>query len=359
MFEASLQVAIFYNVLLIITFFTSFLILVLPNYYKINVPLNTVKTILLAVFALVFIGYREWWVEDVFVDSIRYGYSYLSINWSSLDASKDLAFDFLQLMCKSLGFTVDQFFLICAFLYISPLVLLCKRIGKKNSSLFFLVCILSMSFYGYGVNGIRNGIATSFMLLAFTYSRKPIIQICIFILSLGFHLSVLLPIVCYILIPLIKRDKFYLYIWTLAIPLSFVFSGTLTSIVENISFLEERAGSYLSGEASLNIFSRTGFRYDFLIYSFLPIGIRISLYRPSSNIDVLYNNLFYTYVMSNAVWILVNQVPFSNRFAYLSWCIMPFISLYPILKWKSKYRFLLLSIFITCYFMFTYLLKVL
>ena len=78
-----------------------------------------------------------------------------------------------------------------------------------------------------------------------------------------------------------------------------------------------------------------GFRWDFLLYGSVPIleGIYFVFKRK-------YNNQFYcillsTYILTNAFWVLINEVPFSDRFAYLSWFMMPlllFILFYSIIN---------------------------
>lgn len=354
MFEASIQVSIYYNVLLFIVIFTAFFLAIKPLDFQREFKYNGMFSIFLVIYVVLFIGYREWWVEEVFVDSIRYGYQYLSIEWSDLLNSKDLAYALLQLICKHLGLSVDLFFIVCAFLYVFPLFLISQKIEKENSSLILLVCIASMSFYGYGVNGIRNGIATSLMILAFSYKRQDIKQLVLFMLSIGFHLSTIIPIFCYFIVPFIKNKRIFSLLWIGSIPLSFFLMEALSSFVENFSLLEERAGGYFSQEVSSDKFSKTGFRYDFLIYSTIPIFIKYAFNKGKQVYNNTYEVLYYVYILTNSIWILVNQVAFSNRFAYLSWCIMPFISIYPILYWKSRYRSVILSFFIVCYFLVTY-----
>ena len=109
MFKAELQVELYYLFLFFLVCITAFFISAFPMQYQKRVPYNNLKIVLLAVIIICFIGYREWWVEEVFSDSIRYGYKYLRVTWDQLNEPKDIGFDLLTLSIKSLGFSnVEQ-----------------------------------------------------------------------------------------------------------------------------------------------------------------------------------------------------------------------------------------------------------
>ena len=36
------------------------------------------------------------------------------------------------------------------------------------------------------------------------------------------------------------------------------------------------------------------------------------------------------YILVNAFWLLVIRIPYTDRFAYLSWFLIPFILIYPL-----------------------------
>ena len=100
----------------------------------------------------------------------------------------------------------------------------------------------------------------------------------------------------------------------------------------NFDFISDRVYEYFTTAPELGTFSMIGFRWDFLLYGSVPIleGIYFVFKRK-------YNNQFYcillsTYILTNAFWVLINEVPFSDRFAYLSWFMMPVVIIYPILS---------------------------
>ena len=74
------------------------------------------------------------------------------------------------------------------------------------------------------------------------------------------------------------------------------------------------------------------FRWDFLLYSSMPVIIgAYTLF-----VRKIYNNTYLillgTYIYSNAFWILAIRAIFSNRIAYLSWFIYPIVMVYPLLN---------------------------
>ena len=57
--------------------------------------------------------------------------------------------------------------------------------------------------------------------------------------------------------------------------------------------------------------------------------------------DLKYHLILGTYVYANAVWVILIRLPFTNRFAYLSWFLYAFVLSYPLLKfplWDNQGR---------------------
>lgn len=49
-------------------------------------------------------------------------------------------------------------------------------------------------------------------------------------------------------------------------------------------------------------------------------------------LPTFYNQVYHTYILTNAAWLLVIRMAYTNRIAYLSWMIIPYIVLYPVLQ---------------------------
>lgn len=271
---------------------------------------------------------------------------------------KDVYFEYFIKACTYV-MTVDFFFLLCAFLYIYPLYLFARKVFADYWYYGFLMLVISMSFWAYGTNGIRNGIATSVFLYAISKERKSM-QIALLFLAILIHTSLVIPTFTYVVATFYKKPRMYLLAWFAAIPLSLAFGGFWEKFFLGFGFEEERIEGYLSVDNSQfqALFSSTGFRWDFILYS--AIGIFAGWYfifKKQFN-DAFYTRLYGTYVLANAFWILVIEALFSNRFAYLSWFMLGVIIIYPLLKMQFyKKQHQIIGVVVLGYFCFTYLLN--
>jgi len=210
----------------------------------------------------------------------------------------------------------------------------------------------SFSFWAYGTNGVRNGIATSFFLFA-TSRNKRFYQYIWIALSIAFHKTLVLPAVGWILTSFVNRPKLYYYFWFATIPLSLALPGFWENFFGGL--VEDDRATYFTDTRYDDQFSKVGFRWDFLLYSFLGVGAGWYYLFKEKIKDETYARLFNTFLFANAFWVLVIRASFSNRFAYLSWFMMAIIIVYPLLKFQLfpnqgvKFSLVLLS-----YYLFTY-----
>lgn len=357
MFEAILQIRVYYILLLIIVLFNSIDLYSHPCKFFRRIPYNHWKEVCLFVFCLLFIGIREWWIEDVFADSIRYGESYQVMKFSDLQDAKDFGFTFFSLFCKLMGFSTDIYFLICAFLYLFPLYKVAKKIGGSYSFFLFLVCVSSFSFYNYGVNGVRNGIATSFLLLSIVNYKNYFLLFIYALIGLLFHLSVALPFIMTLIVLYSKiNEKYCLLIWGVSILIGVYATDVFKDLILEIGWFDSRTSQYLGQQnTDMDLFSREGFRWDFLIYSSFPILLSLYCVYKKNVKNEIYIFLLKIYLLTNSAWLVINAVPFSNRFAYLSWFMMPVLIFYPFyLMIQRDRRFRKMAFCFLVYYLFTF-----
>lgn len=111
---------------------------------------------------------------------------------------------------------------------------------------------------------------------------------------------------------------------------------SFSTLLTNIPWFEQdkRMSEYLnmSYKGMEQMFSNIGFRWDFIIYSLIPIIAGVKYIYTYCYEDKLFIRLFNTYIASNAFWLLTIHVPYNNRFAYLSWFLYPIVLIYPLLK---------------------------
>lgn len=306
-------------------------------------------------FTLIYMGFRP-------ISGFYFGdmgtYANIFNNYAQgapITSLKDTLFHlFMQGSSKIMG--VHGFFFLCAILYVVPLYLVCKKWFKQYWFYGFLMLVTAFSFWAYGVNGIRNGIATSFFLLGIS-REKRMFQILWFFLAASFHLTILLPILIFIIVQFYNKPKMVILFWFICIPLSLLSGGFWESLFANLGFEDERF-SYLTVEADASQFASVGFRWDFLLYSATGVFAGWYYIFKRKFHDPIYFQLFNVYVLANAFWILVIRANFSNRFAYLSWFMIALVIIYPLLKQHLvKKQHKKIGLIVLAHFLFTFVMS--
>lgn len=344
---------LFYNIVLVLVLM-AVLRLFTKGYVILNSNNKESVSFLLLIGVSLYIGFRPI-SGRYFGDMGLYNHTFKMYqqNVEMNDGIKDLLWNSFMKFCSGI-MPIELFFLVCAGLYVAPLYKACKKWLGVDRYLLFLMLVASYSFWSYGTNGIRNGIATSLFILALSNTKNNYLKYGLLAISYGVHGSMLIPIAAYVLTIFYKNPKHYLTGWFLSIPLSLIFGGIWESLFISLGYGGSRAG-YLTMEGFEDQFSSTGFRWDFLLYSAAAVFAGYYFIIKKNFKDPLYIQLFNMYVTANAFWILVIRASFSNRFAYLSWFLMAIIIFYPFFKQQFfKQQNKVLAYTILFYYGFTY-----
>ncbi|MFA9189953.1 EpsG family protein [Flavobacterium sp. FZUC8N2.13] len=313
-------------------------------------------TTFLVIFTIFYIGFRP--LSFVFGDMGTYAeiFNKYQLGIDNSYFKEDYLFEFFIRTCAQ-TMSVEVFFLLCAILYVLPLWVACKKWFKDYAFYAFLALITSFSFWSFGTNGIRNGIATSIFLYALSRDKLSI-KILFIIIAFGFHKSIAIPVAALILTYFYSNPKKYFYGWLLCIPLSLVSGGFWEGLFAG--FMADERSSYLTdGNINNDSFSSSGFRWDFLLYSASAVYTAYFFIFKKNFTDQRYNRLVCVYLAANAFWVLVIRANFSNRFAYLSWFMMGIVIVYPFLtKIQIKKQHQVLGLVLLAYFGFTFLMNV-
>ena len=321
---------IYLYALLAISIFLSLIYLLTgKSNYKIppaSYPLIVVLGILVAI---------KFAMDPIVIDGDRFNYKieFENLSFLNLWDGKDLGFSLYTYLIKQITDDVGFYFIITAFLYLLGYFVFARSFFEKRYVLFFLLCCFaSFGFSSYGVNTIRGGLALSLLLIGISFHKKMIWFFVFSIVAILCHKSMLLPFVAFYVTRYNNTTKFYLYFWFLCFLISFLNVSFITNFIQAIlGESDDRYSSYMS-EETLERY-KAGFRLDFIIYSALPILVgRFYLFKLKLE-DVFYQRLFNTYLFANAIWLLVIRMAFTDRMAYLSWFLIPFILLYPLLKY--------------------------
>jgi hypothetical protein len=292
--------------------------------------------------AILFIGLRDPYGDwRFFGDTSAYTRTFESIqNGQRTEFTKDLGF-YIYMKFISQFFDVEAFYLISAITYVYLPYLMFQKWFKEKAIYVLIVFLVSMSFWAFGINGVRNGLASSIFLFSLRYFDKKWVMYLLMILSITFHKAMILPFLAFIASDFILvNNKKTLYFWMICLPISLLFRGTLENIAELIFssdtlIQDERATIYFSEEGQKYDVSGQ-FRWDFILYSSIAVFIGYWSITKKALEDNLYQMLFRTYTISNAIWILLIYAPFTNRIAYLSWFLMPIVLTVPFIIGRSS-----------------------
>lgn len=301
---------------------------------------SVVPVVLFATLLTLYIGFRP--ISWIFADMRMYAHTYENMNISFVVGKAEWVFSFLMVACRFLGLSAQQFFVLVAFLYIFLCYHACSRMLPENAMMAFLFVISAFSFWGYGTNGIRNGLASSLVLLGMAYAldKRWLSALLLMYMATGIHRSMTLPIMMFIVASfMIKKPKTAIYFWLISIVLSLILGAQITNFFAGLGFDDRLANYAVMSSSWAYQFSHVGFRWDFLLYSAMPVALTWYITEIQGVQHRTFNILANTYILSNAFWVMVIQSAFSNRFAYLSWFMYPIVLAYAFIRvpiWEDQ-----------------------
>ncbi len=108
---------------------------------------------------------------------------------------------------------VNMFFLFCAAIYVGALWWALVRIFGSDFFVPFVVAIGMFTFFSYGVNGVRNGMASSLLILALTFRRQWPVALALAAVAIGTHRSMLLTAGAGVMAMVARNPKIWLWFW--------------------------------------------------------------------------------------------------------------------------------------------------
>lgn len=297
---------------------------------------NTIGTFLLALFMVMFIGFRP--ASSAFVDMMNYITFYHAFHEGSVfvfdKEAENLLFDNYFAWVGSMDLGTTFFFVSIAAIYFICTYIACRRMFPQDTLAAFLVFLAALSTFSYGTNGIKAGAAAAIFLMALSYRKNLKICIPLILVSWGFHHSMIMTVVAFALTLVYKNSKVYFAGWCFCLLIA----------MAHITFFQELFAGILSdsGDSSganyLNAVDnewggKTGFRIDFVIYSTMPILVGYwAVYKKRLQLSKIYTCLLNLYMTLNGTWMLCMYANFTNRIAYLSWFLYPIVLIYPFLN---------------------------
>lgn len=342
------------------------LIMVLVAFWQCNIgislqkntaTLNGVWGVLFTILLILYMGLRP--ISVYFGDTVNYASLFYDIQRSVQPfeggwENEWLFYNLIEWFAKHSD--IHAFFLLCATIYIGCLWLAMYRIFKGYYYFPLLVIFGMFTFWVYGVNGVRNGMGASLIILAMTYVNRIPVMIGLCLLGVGCHQSCWLLIGAGALAWFVKNSYWYLVGWIGCVGASYVAGGRIQNFLAKfISVGDDRFYSYVSGTGVTDVQVSMTFRWDFLLYSAMGVFVGYYFIFRRNFKDEYYHWIYNIFLISNAFWVLVIRAMFSNRFVQISWFIMPIVLIYPFLKqrfWQNHERMLGLALLV--FYAFTF-----
>jgi len=358
---------VFYNTVLVLVLLKCISLVTKSNFDENKIDkIDKIKAYLLCFAIIVFFGVRPI-SGRYFGDTNNYAnfYERYLLTGEFIEKGEWL-WTLIMTTCADFGLSVNGWFILIDFLYVGILIWASSRIKRDNIYLLILLFISAFGFFSGAVNGLRIGLATSIFILALTYifsnRTAKVFAILLFFAAFSIHKSIILPVFCllcsiFFFKNIFKNIRYPVYFWLLSVILLLLFGNFFISIIESLGLFsfDDRMAIYTSGEgiSSKAVLDKGGFRWDFLLYSFLPIafGWYITIKRKIE--DRVYIILINTYTLANSFWILMMYANFSNRFVSLSWFLYPLLLVYPLIKfnlWENQNRKIALILFGNMFF---------
>lgn len=305
----------------------------------INGSSNNVAPWLIAVFVTLYIGTRPIWA---YADTQLYTTMYNLLQrgiWTEVRGG-DVEPFWAMVQYMSIPYlSASGWLTVIAIFYVGGITIAAKRWMPRHFMVALIFLFTSFSFFSYGTNGIRNGMATSIAIVGlslFNGTRKQLLLGYIFLIVACFtHKSCILIFAAATAARFYKNINVNIGIWVACIILSLLFAEPIKELFVYV-FDDGRAAYYINHSVKTSgavvTFSRSGFRWDFLLYSSVPILLGWYAIKRINITDKVYVFILTTYIFANSVWCLVNSVAYSNRFAYLSWFLYPIVIAYPLCR---------------------------
>lgn len=324
--------ALIYWTLTIIGFFSAGLALLKKSFNKGNTDLFAVMLALSLV--ILFGNFPIGW--NLGSDRANYARLFMDFKFDSREVdinSQESGFLFLDYFLSRF-LDLKGYFLTIALIYITNYLIAIRRLVQGNSYWLLIAAVLSMGFVSYNLNTMRAGLAISFVVLALSDYKSLWRLIALLAVAVSIHTSMVIPGAMILICRRFDNTPLFFRLWMISIPLSFVAGGFFNGLFAGMG--EDQRTSYLNTtESRYNI----GFRIDFILYSLIPVLVGwYYKYRKGFDKDRFYSLVYNAYLLTNIFWILVIRANYSDRFAYLSWFMIPFVLVYPLLKQKMSLR---------------------
>lgn len=319
-----------------LTVITIFTIVISSRYSKLpdsrlsnKVRTSYIPALFLTIAMILFIGLRP--KHRVFVDMSNYNASFEFLRGQTFEFNPDATnriFDNFMYYMATNDYDIALFFFLIAVVYFGGIYLASKKLFPSDTLYAMIIYLAAFSTFSYGTNGIKAGAAAVIFLCAIGYSKSKTICLLLLLVAIGVHHSMIMPVVAFIVCYFYRNPKVYLVGWFASLVIAIAHITYFQYLLGGLA--DESGAGYLTLEdVSAYALFITGFRLDFVIYSFFPVAVGYYAIFKHGYKSQFYNWIYCTYLLANSVWMLCMYANFTNRIAYLSWFMLPVVLIYP------------------------------
>lgn len=278
--------------------------------------------LVLSVVVTLFLGMRP--VATQFGDTVNYATAFESMSRGE-EPPYEWGFVALMRLCSG-TIPVEGFLLVCTAVYVAPLAFAAHRRHRIARLEVLVAFVGAFSFYPYGVNGIRSGMAASLFIAAIASGGLGW-RVGLMAAAASIHKSAVLLAAAWIATGRLRNPRLWSAAWWIALLASVLAGSRISAFLSSLPGLasDERAQVYFSADSE----ETSGLRLDFVLYSIAPLLATEWLAGPRIWADRFYVRLRNLYLGLNAFWLLTMYAAYTNRFAYLSWAMFPWVLVHP------------------------------
>lgn len=317
---------IFYIIYGLSVLFALFTALNLDFFKKNYRNLDGYLVLLILLFYVFLFGLRG---IDIGTDTHMYHYQYE--NYDHITYGTDVTVGLIYWFLNIFSENPQVFLLLMGFLFISIYFYALKKHTYFYNSNFYLsvFCLVSLFFFeSLGINIIRQGVSLSFFVLAITSRainpQKKIKWMLLLFVSICFHFTSIIAILLYLIVFYFKniKIKYYYFLYAMTVFLAAASMSILSFKDYFLGFLsiDERRSVYLED----NDFDYSiGFKPQFVAFNTIFLLLFIYLNKREKNQG--YTNLLKYYIVISSLFFMMFQIPYSDRWGVMSWCVIPFL----------------------------------
>lgn len=311
--------------------------------YRSKVKFEFLAYILLGIFATYFIGTRA---ESIGSDTATYNQFFDYVKFGTdLDANFSRIEIGFYWLTKLISYFTDSKELYLSIIFLIQFIGITSLLSKKSNVFkpYLILTLIWFSFpffYSITLNVLRQGLAFVFVIYAIDVrlQNKRVLPYILLLAGVLFHYATLLYIIGFIAVDACIKSRHILLIWLVMILMSFLglMDKFILFILKNLVGLDPYFSTYLNSSIDDNYL--TGFRFDFLIFSAIPVFYYHAIKR-FGGVDEEISLIFKLYLSMNIIYWCFTDFPFNDRFAIASWLLMPLLINFAFLKKIRLFNF--------------------